>query len=102
MPLEHMQTGTVLPAMERRQAGQALRKIVPRGMHAHWVPSASRRDPMDILEESGRHRIAKWLPIPYDRTQGAPFAFLRGAAAIMAADLADTPMTGLWVQACGD
>jgi uncharacterized protein (DUF2252 family) len=102
MPLEHMQTATVLPAMERRQAGQALRKIVPRSMHAHWVPAASRRDPMDILLESGRHRIAKLLPIRYDRMQASPFAFFRGAAAIMAADLADTPMTGLWVQACGD
>jgi uncharacterized protein (DUF2252 family) len=102
MPLEHMQTATVLPAMERRQAGQALRKIVPRSMHAHWVPAASRRDPMDILLESGRHRIAKLLPIRYDRMQASPFAFFRGAAAIMAADLADTSMTGLWVQACGD
>ena len=102
MPLEHMQTATVLPAMERRQAGQALRKIVPRSMHAHWAPSASRRDPVDILLESGRHRIAKLLPIRYDRMRASPFAFFRGAAAIMAADLADTPMTGLWAQACGD
>jgi uncharacterized protein (DUF2252 family) len=102
MPLEHMQTATVLPAMERRQAGQALRKIVPRSMHAHWVPSASRPNPIDILLESGRHRIAKLLPIRYDRMQASPFAFFRGAAAIMAADLADTPVTGLWVQACGD
>jgi uncharacterized protein (DUF2252 family) len=102
MPLEHMQTVTVLPATERRQAGQALRKIVPRGIHAHWIPSATRRDPVDILVESGRHRIAKLLPIRYDRMQASPFTFFRGAAAIMAADLADTPMTGLWVQACGD
>jgi uncharacterized protein (DUF2252 family) len=102
MPLEHMQTATVLPATERRQAGQALRKIVPRSMHAHWAPSAARRDPIDILVESGRHRIASLLPIRYDRMRASPFAFFRGAAAIMAADLADTPMTGLWVQACGD
>jgi uncharacterized protein (DUF2252 family) len=102
MPLEHMQTVTVLPATGRRQAGQALRKIVPRGMHAHWAPSAARRDPVDILVESGRHRIASLLPIRYDRMRASPFAFFRGGAAIMAADLADTPMTGLWVQACGD
>jgi uncharacterized protein (DUF2252 family) len=102
MPLEHMQTVTVLPATERRQAGQALRKIVPRGMHAHWAPSATRRDPVDILIESGRHRIASLLPIRYDRMRASPFAFFRGGTAIMAADLADTPMTGLWVQACGD
>jgi uncharacterized protein (DUF2252 family) len=102
MPLEHMQTAAVLPVTERRQAGQAFRKIVPRSMHAHWVPSASRRDPVDILVEAGRHRIASLLPIRYDRMRASPFAFFRGSAAIMAADLADTPMTGLWVQACGD
>jgi uncharacterized protein (DUF2252 family) len=97
-----MQMATVLPAAERRQAGQALRKIVPRSMHAHWVPAQGRRDPVDILIESGRHCIASLLPIRYDRMRASPFAFFRGAAAIMAADLADTPMTGLWVQACGD
>jgi uncharacterized protein (DUF2252 family) len=102
MPLEHMQMATVLPATERRQAGQALRKIVPRSLHAHWAPASTRRDPVDILVESGRHRIASLLPIRYDRMRASPFTFFRGAAAIMAADLADTPMTGLWVQACGD
>jgi len=102
MPLEHIQTAAVLPAAERRQAGQALRKIVPRSAHARWISSPARRDPVDILIESGRHRIASVLPIRYDRMRASPFAFLRGAAAIMAADLADTPSTGLWVQACGD
>jgi uncharacterized protein (DUF2252 family) len=54
------------------------------------------------LIESGRHRSASLLPVRYDRMRASPFAFFRGGAAIMAADLADTPMTGLWVQACGD
>ena len=102
MPLEHTQMATVLPATERRQAGQALRKVVPRMMHAHWAPSASRRDPVDILVEAGRHRIASLLPIRYDRMRASAFGFFRGGAAIMAADLADTPVTGLWAQACGD
>jgi uncharacterized protein (DUF2252 family) len=102
MPLEHAQMATVLPATERRQAGQALRKVVPRMMHAHWAPSASRRDPVDILVEAGRHRIASLLPIRYDRMRASAFGFFRGGAAIMAADLADTPVTGLWAQACGD
>jgi uncharacterized protein (DUF2252 family) len=102
MPLEHAQMATVLPATERRQAGQALRKVVPRMMHAHWAPSASRRDPVDILVETGRHRIASLLPIRYDRMRASAFGFFRGGAAIMAADLADTPVTGLWAQACGD
>ncbi|HVY15837.1 MAG TPA: DUF2252 domain-containing protein [Rhodopila sp.] len=102
MPLEHMQTATVLPVAERRRAGQALRKIVPRSMHGRWTPSPTRRDAVDILIESGRHRIASLLPIRYDRMRASPFGFFRGAAAVMAADLADTPVSGLWVQACGD
>jgi hypothetical protein len=102
MPLEHLQKTTVLPAADRRQAGQSLRKAVPRAQHATWTPPANRRDPIDILIESDRHRIASLLPIRYDRMRASPFAFLRGAAAIMAADLATTPATGLWVQACGD
>ncbi len=102
MPLEHMQRAAVLPAAERRRAGQALRKIVPRSDHARWIRSTARRDPVDILVDTGRHRIASLLPIRYDRMRASPFAFFRGAAAIMAADLADTPATGLWVQTCGD
>jgi uncharacterized protein (DUF2252 family) len=102
MPLEHQQTVTILPAAERRRAGQTLRKIVPRSTHGRWLPAPSRRDPIDILIESGRHRIASLLPIRYDRMRASPFGFFRGAAAIMAADLADTPVSGLWVQACGD
>ena len=102
MPLEHMQTANVLPVAQRRQSGQALRKTVPRSAHANWTPAASRRDPIDLLIESGRHRIASLLPIRYDRMRASPFGFFRGAAAIMNADLADTPTTGLWVQACGD
>ena len=102
MPLEHMQTVTVLPAAERRQAGQALRKSVPRGVHSLWAPPPGRRDPVDILIESGRHRIASLLPIRYDRMRSSAFGFFRGAAAIMAVDLANTPASGLSVQACGD
>src|SRR5208283_4458460 len=102
MPLEHMQTVRVLPIAERRQAGQALRKIVPRSLQARWTPSPNRRNPVDILAESGRHRIASLLPIRYDRMRVSPFMFYRGAAAVMAADLADTPASGLRVQAYGD
>jgi uncharacterized protein (DUF2252 family) len=102
MPLEHRQTAYVLPMTERRQAGQALRKIVPRRAHAAWAPAPKRRNCVDILMEAGRHRIASLLPIRYDRMRGSSFAFFRGGAAIMAADLAATPATGLWVQACGD
>lgn len=102
MPLEHLQRVNLLPASERRQAGQALRKVVPRSQHGQWMPPPSRRDPVDILLETGRHRIAHLLPIRYERMRASPFSFYRGAAAIMAADLAHTPVSGLWVQACGD
>ena len=102
MPLEHMQTATVVPATERRQAGKALRRVVPRSAHAHWSPPATRNDPVDLLLEFSRHSIASLLPIRYDRMRASPFAFFRGAAAVMAADLADTPITGLWAQASGD
>lgn len=102
MPLEHMQTAAVLPMMERRQAGQALRKVAPRSLHADWTPAPMRQDPVDILVETGRNRIASLLPIRYDRMRTSAFGFFRGAAAIMAADLASTATSGLWVQACGD
>jgi uncharacterized protein (DUF2252 family) len=97
-----MRIDTVRAVAERRRAGQALRKIVPRSQHSGWTPAVGRRDPVSILMESGRHRIASLLPIRYDRMRASPFAFLRGAAAIMAADLATTPTTGLWVQSGGD
>lgn len=102
MPLEHMQTVTLLPAAERRQLGQALRKVVPRSMHAAWKPSQFRRNPVDILIDLNRHRIASLLPVRYSRMRQSAFAFYRGAVGIMAADLSDTPTTGLWVQASGD
>jgi len=101
MPLEHIPE-TLLPVAERRQIGQSLRKLVPRSLHADWTPPADRRDPVQVLIEADRHRIAHLLPIRYDRMRQSPLAFLRGSAAIMAADLAVTPGSGLWVQSCGD
>src|ERR1700759_3105154 len=101
MPLEHVQTAVALPRAERRQGGRALRKIVPRSLHGQWTPSARRRDPVDLLVETGPPPTASLLPIRYDRMRASPFAFFRGAAALMAVDLGDTPTSGLWVQACG-
>ena len=92
-----------LPSVaERKQDGHDLRKTVPRGSHAEWHPPPTRRDPVEVLIDSGRHRIPALLPIRYARMRTSPFTFLRGAAAIMAADLANTPTSGLFVQACGD
>jgi uncharacterized protein (DUF2252 family) len=102
MPLEYVQPDDLLTTRERRQAGQNLRHLVPRGQQAIWNPPADRRDPLQVLAECSRHRISSLLPIRYGRMQPSAFAFMRGSAAIMAADLASTPTSGIWVQSCGD
>jgi uncharacterized protein (DUF2252 family) len=102
MPLEYVQPDGLLPIVERQQAGRGLRRVVPRAQHAAWTPPPDRRDPVDILVESSRHRISSLLPIRYGRMRKSPFAFLRGSAAVMAADLASLPPSGIWVQSCGD
>jgi uncharacterized protein (DUF2252 family) len=89
-------------AAERMMAGRALRERVPRSSHGEWRAAANRANPVAILCEFDQNRIAELLPIRYGRMKKSPFAFLRGAAAIMAADLARTPATGLRVQAGGD
>ena len=87
---------------ERRAEGAEWRRQVALSAHSEWKVAANRTDPIEILIEQGRTRIAELLPIRYARMKADPFAFLRGAAAIMAADLAPGPTTGLRVQACGD
>ncbi|MFH0520234.1 DUF2252 domain-containing protein [Streptomyces sp. M41] len=97
-------TGSGTPAgpADRALAGKLARKRVARSAHASWVPSPDRPDPVAVLERQGRDRLPELLPIRYGRMAASPFAFLRGAAAVMAADLAATPHTGLTVQLCGD
>ena len=87
---------------ERRAQGAEWRRQVPLSAQAEWKPPANRADPVEILIEQGKSRIQDLLPLRYKRMKTDPFAFLRGAAAIMAADLAAGPSTGLRVQACGD
>lgn len=87
---------------ERRQAGAALRRVVPRSAHGAWAARPDRVDPVEILIEQGKHRIQELLPIRYGRMRCDPFAFLRGAAAVMAADLAHTAVAGIRLHACGD
>ncbi|MFJ2604657.1 DUF2252 domain-containing protein [Streptomyces sp. NPDC091279] len=86
----------------RAERGRAARKRVPRSGHAGWLPSVDRADPVAVLERQGRDRLPELLPIRYGRMSASPFAFLRGGAAVMAADLASRPHTGLTVQLCGD
>jgi len=92
----------ILSVAARHDMGKALREKLPRAAHAEWSPPATRHDPIETLIRTSRHRIPELLPIRYGRMARSPFAFLRGAAAVMAADLASIRDTGLRVQACGD
>jgi uncharacterized protein (DUF2252 family) len=87
---------------ERRTRGKALREAVPREDHGEWKRPKDRRDPVDLLSESNEGRLPELIPIRFGRMLQSPFAFYRGSAALMAADLASTPKSGLMVQACGD
>jgi uncharacterized protein (DUF2252 family) len=91
-----------LTADERRAKGKALRRAAPRQDHGAWEPPEDRRDPVDLLSEANEGRLPELVPIRFGRMSQSPFAFYRGSAALMAADLASTPKSGLMVQACGD
>lgn len=80
--------------------GKTVRAEVPRSAHATMPPAD--RDPVAILEEQARTRVPELVPIRYERMLVSPFAFFRGAAAIMARDLAELPHTRLQAQLCGD
>ncbi len=82
--------------------GRSLRKEVPRSSHADWTPPADRRNPVDIVEAQNADRVPWLVPLRRGRMSASPFTFYRGSAAIMAADLAATPTSGLTVQLCGD
>ncbi|WP_244808390.1 DUF2252 domain-containing protein [Caballeronia zhejiangensis] len=87
---------------ERAAVGRAIRNTVPRLSQAGWEPPKNRNNPIELLSESNKGRIESLVPIRFGRMAESPFAFYRGAAAVMAADLASTPTSGLRVQACGD
>src|SRR5579871_1378776 len=92
-----------LPSLaELYKQGKKLRDKCPRQSHAAWKPSANRRDPIALLEESSKGRLPELIPIRYGRMLPSPFTFYRGAALNMADDLSHTPASGLRVQACGD
>jgi uncharacterized protein (DUF2252 family) len=89
-------------AVESAAAGKAAREKIPRSSHGEWEPAKGRKDPVKLLESQAKSRVPELVPIRYGRMLASPFTFFRGAAAIMAMDLAKTPQTGLRVQACGD
>ncbi|HEV8460582.1 MAG TPA: DUF2252 family protein, partial [Gaiellaceae bacterium] len=87
---------------DRVAAGKAARADVPRRELAEWAARADRADPIDLLEEQGASRVPELVPIRYGRMLVSPFTFYRGAAYLMAADLAELPRTSLHAQLCGD
>jgi uncharacterized protein (DUF2252 family) len=91
-----------LSVSERVARGKAARAEVPRSSHARFVPRPDRPDPIDLLERQAETRVPELVPIRYGRMLVSPFTFYRGAALIMASDLAPTPRSGLNVQCCGD
>ena len=91
-----------LTVSERTERGKTARAAVPRSSHAAFEPTADRADPIDLLEAQAQTRVPELVPIRYGRMLVSPFTFYRGAAKIMANDLAGTPTSGLKVQCCGD
>ncbi|MEU6536654.1 DUF2252 domain-containing protein [Streptomyces sp. NPDC047000] len=91
-----------LTPKERAARGRAARSDVPRSSHADFRPPPKRPDPLEIIGRQSATRVPELVPIRYGRMSETPFRFYRGAAAIMASDLAGTPRSGITVQCCGD
>jgi uncharacterized protein (DUF2252 family) len=101
----HRPEGTTVPHLsvaERVARGKAARAEVPRSSHAGFEPAAGRLDPVALLQQQATTRVPDLVPIRYGRMLVSPFTFYRGAAIVMAHDLASTPRSGLNVQCCGD
>ena len=91
-----------LESGESAERGRAARKEVPRSAHGDWAPTSDRPDPVALLHHQTVSRVSELVPIRYGRMLISPFTFFRGAAAVMSADLARTPRSGIVVQICGD
>ena len=100
--LDQAQHTAHLKARDRRAEGRAARNAVPLASHAGFSPAAGRSDSVALLQGQDNLRIASLVPIRFGRMSASPFSFYRGAAIVMADDLAGTPITGWLVQACGD
>jgi uncharacterized protein (DUF2252 family) len=102
MRLQHGQVVPHLTVAEREARGKATRREVPRESHAGFTPGSLRPDPVELLERQAATRVPELVPIRYGRMLVSPFAFYRGAALILASDLAATPRSGFISQLCGD
>jgi len=91
-----------LSVEQRRARGREARDRTPLDSHTGWAPATDRPDPVALLEEQDATREPDLVPVRHGRMLVSPFTFYRGAAKIMAADLAATPTAGLQVQLCGD
>ncbi|MDM7991322.1 DUF2252 domain-containing protein [Arthrobacter sp. zg-Y877] len=87
---------------ERVAAGKDCRETTPVSAHQGWVPNPDRPDPVALIEEQNLTRDPDLVPVRHGRMLDSPLTFYRGAAKIMAADLKDTPRSGLTTQLCGD
>jgi uncharacterized protein (DUF2252 family) len=87
---------------ERAAQGKALRNVVPRANHSAWNPPKDRQDPISVLQAQATSRVPELVAIRNGRMLASAFTFYRATAAIMAADLAYTPKSGLRAQLCGD
>jgi len=92
----------LVPWKKRRAEGKMLRRATPRESHAVWKPGKNRPDQLKLLAESNRGRQAHLVPLRMGRMAASPFAFLRGSACVMAADLSTTPISGIPVVIDGD
>jgi uncharacterized protein (DUF2252 family) len=99
--ISHLPEAMSLPWDERYEIGRSQRSITPRSAHAEWNPPAE-RDMLALLEASNRGRVETLVPVRHGRMLASPFTFYRGAPAVMAYDLANTPSSGINVQLCGD
>jgi uncharacterized protein (DUF2252 family) len=92
---------TGLSPAERARLGKDARRLVPLDSHAE-MPFDANRDPVSTLADEDADRLPELVPIRYGRMLVSPFTFFRGAAGLMAADLAPTPVSGFRAQTCGD
>ncbi|MFF4248691.1 DUF2252 domain-containing protein [Streptomyces sp. NPDC001822] len=101
-PISPLRAAPGATPRERAELGRAARKAAPRSSHRTYDPPAGRPDPLGLLEAQSAARVRELVPIRYARMTESPFRFYRGAAAIMASDLAGTPASGIRAQLCGD
>src|ERR1700729_110363 len=102
-PDERLNMRRPLPTVaDLHEQGKSMRESVPRELHGQWKPDAQREDVLSIIKRSNAGRQERLIPLRMERMAESPFAFLRGAVAVMAHDLFPTPTIGHNVVLAGD